>query len=190
MKNLFCIVVVGFLSFIAYTANAQTIKYTYEITKDDTLLVGNFPDVIVKDAPVFKTHEEYTTYLRYKRYAEKVYPYAVQAVKAYNELQAETKNMGYFARRRHIKAKQEELKSKFEDPLINLTKGQGKVLVKMIERKLNKRMYDVIDDSKGSFTAVYWNVLGNMNGYKLKEGYKEGDDKILDLVIDDYYIPD
>lgn len=179
-----------FATIFLSTANAQKIKYTYEITKDDTLLVGNIPDVIVKDAPVFKTHEEYLTYLRYKRYAEKVYPYAVQAVKAYNELQNEVKGMGYFERRRHIKDKQHELKSKFEDPLINLYKGQGYILIKMIERKLHKPMYKVIDDSKGSFTAVYWNVLGSMNGYKLKEGYIEGNDRILDLIIDDYNIPD
>jgi hypothetical protein len=169
---------------------AQRISFVYEIKNNDTLLVGNIPDVVVKETPHFKTHEEYSTYLRYKRYAEKVYPYAVQAVKAYTELQAETQNMGFFERRRHIKDKQHELKSKFEDPLINLSKGQGRVLIKMIERKIKKPMYNIIDDSKGSFTAVYWNVLGNVNGYKLKEGYKEGNDRILDLVIDDYNIPD
>jgi hypothetical protein len=176
--------------FILQNSFAQRIQYVYEISKNDTLLVGNIPDIVVKDMPHFKTHEEYTTYLRYKRYAEKVYPYAVQAVKAYNELQQETKDLGFFARRRVVKDKQHELKSKFEDPLINLTKGQGKVLIKMIERKLGKPMYKVIDDSKGSFTAAYWNVLGNMNGYKLKDGYKLGEDRILDLVIDDYNIPD
>jgi hypothetical protein len=176
--------------FFGLHSDAQKIQYAYEITKNDTLLVGNIPDVVIKETPNFKTHEEYTTYLRYKRYAEKVYPYAVQAVKAYNELQVETKGMGFFERRRHVKEKQHELKSKFEDPLINLSKGQGRLLIKMIERKLQKPMYDVLGDSKGNFTAVYWNILGNMNGYKLKDGYVVGSDRILDLVIDDYNIPD
>jgi hypothetical protein len=189
MKKTFLFITL-FLFLLVGKISAQDIKYTYEITKEDTLLVGNIPDVVIKEAPVFKTHEEYSTYLRYKRYAEKVYPYAVQAVKAYNELEEEKKNAGFFARRRIVKDKQHELKSKFEDPLINLSKGQGRMLIKMIERKLNKPMYKVIDDTKGSFTAVYWNVLGNMNGYKLKEAYEQGNDKILDLVIDDYNIPD
>jgi hypothetical protein len=57
--------------FFSLSLRAQKIKYTYEISKNDTLLVGNIPDVVVKEAPNFKTHEEYTTYLRYKRYAEK-----------------------------------------------------------------------------------------------------------------------
>ncbi len=179
-----------FLSFFVVRISAQDIKYTYEITKEDTLLVGNIPNVVIRESPVFKTHEEYSTYLRYKRYAEKVYPYAVQAVKAYNELEKEKADAGFFTRRRLVKDKQHELKSKFEDPLINLSKGQGRMLIKMIERKLNKPMYKVLDDTKGSFTAMYWNVLGNMNGYKLKDGYEQGNDKILDLVIDDYNIPD
>ena len=177
-----------FLGF--FRVSAQKIRYTYEITKDDTLLVGNFPDIVVKEEPYFKTIEDYATYRKYKRYAEKVYPYAVQAVKAYRELKVETDKMGFFEKRRYIREKQHELKSKFEDPLINLTKGQGKMLIRMIERKLEQPMYKVIDDSKGSFTAMYWNVLGKMNGYHLKEGYQPGEDKILDLVIDDYTIPD
>ncbi|MFZ4542763.1 MAG: DUF4294 domain-containing protein [Saprospiraceae bacterium] len=179
-----------FINVITFSVSAQKIRYTYEISKGDTVLVGNFPDVVVREQPFFKTHEEYSTYLKYKRYAEKVFPYAVQAVKAYRELKSETENMGFFERRRYVKEKQHELKSKFEDPLINLTKGQGRMLIKMIERKLQVPMYDVVDDSKGSFTAVYWNVLGKMNGYHLKDGYNIGDDKILDLVIDDYNIPD
>jgi hypothetical protein len=181
----FIIVSTGF-----FDAAAQKIRYSYEITKDDTLLVGNIPDIVISDMPFFKTREDYSLFLRYKRYAEKVYPYAVQAVKAYRELQTETDKMGFFERRRYVKDKQYELKSKFEDPLINLTKGQGRMLIKMIERKLEQPMYKVIDDSKGSFTALYWNLLGKVNGYHLKEGYVPGDDKILDLVIDDYNIPD
>lgn len=165
-------------------------RYTYEVTKEDTILVGHFKDVVIKQPYSFKTQEEYATFLRYKRYAEKVYPYAVQAVKAYRDVQADTKNLGFFARRSYIKDKQRELKSKFEDPLINLSKGQGRVLIKMVERRLAVPMYKVIDDSKGSFTAAYWNILGNMNGYKLKQGYAEGDDKILDIVLADYNIPE
>jgi Domain of unknown function (DUF4294) len=166
------------------------IQFQHVVSGVDTMLNGVIPDLIVKEAPSFKTTDEYYTYLRYKRYAEKVYPYAVQAVKAYNDVKDSVQTMGFFERRRFIRDKQHELKSKFEDPLINLSKGQGKVLIKMIERKLQIPMYEVIDETKGSFTAVYWNILGKTNGYQLKDGYKEGDDRILDLVIDDYNIPD
>jgi hypothetical protein len=184
----FAIIVFLFQSIFIFAQDK--IKYQHVVSGVDTMLNGVIPDLIVKETPHFKTTDEYYTYLRYKRYAEKVYPYAVQAVKAYNEVKDSTNNMGFFERRRFLKEKQHELKSKFEDPLVNLSKGQGKLLIKMIERKVNKPMYDVIDDTKGSFTALYWNILGKSGGYHLKQGYIVGEDRILDLVIDDYVIPD
>ena len=189
MKNIFFM---AFLlsSFLIFAQDTEKIKYSRVIVETDTSINGVIPDVTVRSTPIWKTTEDYYAYLRYKRYAEKVYPYAVQAVKAYNEVKDSSSKLGFFERRRYIKDKQHELKSKFEDPLVNLSKGQGKVLIKMIERKLHKPMYEVISDTKGSFTAVYWNILGSTGGYHLKDVYKEGDDKILDMVIDDYDIPD
>lgn len=189
MKKIFFLLAIV-SSFTIFAQDVQKVKYEKVYLDQDTTFNGLIPEVFVRAAPIFKTTEEYYTYLRYKRYAEKVYPYAVQAVKAYKELKDSTGQMGYFARRRYVKDKQHELKSKFEDPLINLTKGQGFVLIKMIERKLQRPMYDVVSDTKGSFTAIYWNILGSTAGYHLKDGYQEGKDKILDLVIDDYDIPD
>ncbi len=189
MKNLFFIIAIFSFHFIS-AQDSEKIKYSHVIVESDTSFSGLIPDVVVKGAPIWKTTEDYYAYLRYKRYAEKVYPYAVQAVKAYKEVRDSTSKLGFFERRRYVKDKQHELKSKFEDPLVNLSKGQGKVLIKMIERKLNMPMYDVISDTKGSFTAVYWNILSSTGGYRLKNGYKEGQDKILDIVIDDFEIPD
>ena len=189
MKNI--LFIAFFLStFSLFAQDTEKIKYSHVIVEADTALTGLIPDIVVKGTPIWKTTEDYYAYLRYKRYAEKVYPYAVQAVKAYKEVQDSTEKLGFFERRRYVKDKQHELKSKFEDPLVNLSKGQGKVLIKMIERKLQKPMYDVISGTKGSFTAIYWNILGKTGGYHLKDGYKEGEDKILDIVIDDFDIPD
>jgi Domain of unknown function (DUF4294) len=186
----FIFLIALFSSFVVFSQEVQKVKYQRVVIDDDSTFNGLIPEISVKASPIFKTTEEYYTYLRYKRYAEKVYPYAVQAVKAYTELKDSTDQLGYFARRRYVKDKQHELKSKFEDPLVNLTKGQGFVLIKMIERKLQKPMYEVVSDTKGSFTAVYWNILGSTAGYHLKDGYQEGKDRILDIVIDDYNIPD
>jgi Domain of unknown function (DUF4294) len=189
MKNLLFIFFILFANLIV-AQNSNKIKYTKVLSDKDTLIGGLIPEVIVRERPQFSNGTDYATYMRYKRYAEHVYPYAVQAVKAYKELKDSTEQLGFFARRRYVKDKQAELKSKFEDPLINLTKGQGKLLIKMIERKLQVPMYDVISDTKGGFTATYWNILGKTSGYHLKRGYVEGEDRILDLVIDDYNIPD
>jgi len=68
----------------------------------------------------------------------------------------------------------------------NLSKTEGKVLVKMIERELEMPFYDVIRSTRGGTTATYWNTLGKLWGYDLKEGYRPGDDPLLDEVFIDY----
>jgi hypothetical protein len=46
----------------------------------------------------------------------------------------------------------------------------------------------LMKDMKGGWTAGYWNQMGKFFNYDLKEGYHEGDDPILDVVINDFDI--
>jgi hypothetical protein len=67
-----------------------------------------------------------------------------------------------------------------------LSKTQGKVLIKMIEKELNKPFYEIVRDTRGGFTALYWHNLGKLYGYDLKEGYKPGAEPMLDEIFLDY----
>ena len=68
----------------------------------------------------------------------------------------------------------------------NLSKTEGKVLVKMIERELDMPFYEIIRTTRGGTTAVYWSTLGKLWGYDLKEGYRPGQDPLMDEVFIDY----
>ena len=72
--------------------------------------------------------------------------------------------------------------------LRKLTKLQGKILIKMIERELDKSMYDFIVMLRGRFTAFYWHNASKLYSYDLKEGYQEGKYEILDAVLKDFDI--
>jgi hypothetical protein len=58
----------------------------------------------------------------------------------------------------------------------------------MVERELNTPLFDLIKAYRGSFTASYWNTMSKFWGYDLKRGYLEGDDPILDAVLEDFDI--
>ncbi|MBK8388492.1 MAG: DUF4294 domain-containing protein [Saprospiraceae bacterium] len=66
---------------------------------------------------------------------------------------------------------EKELEVEFEEPLKKLTKLQGKIMIKMIEKELNTPMYEVLKGIKGSFSAFYWNQFSKLYSYDLKEGY-------------------
>ena len=91
-------------------------------------------------------------------------------------------------RRKYIKKLQKELKEKFEDPLKKMSKTQGKVLIAMIERELDVPIYDLIKDLRGGLTARYWATLAGFYGHRLKKKYTVGEDRILDMVLDDFDI--
>ncbi|MBK7871040.1 MAG: DUF4294 domain-containing protein [Saprospiraceae bacterium] len=154
----------------------------------DTIIVANLENVSISSPRAFADDEEFKKYQRYRRAAAIVYPYAVEAIKVFRQLEQETEDMKRGKRKKYAKQLQKDLKDKFEDPLKNLTRTQGFVLTKMIERELGTPTYYLVKDLRGGFTATYWNTLSKFFGYKLKEGYVLGDDKILDMVLDDFNI--
>lgn len=162
--------------------------YPVIITDNDTLVLANIDDVSLSSPRSFENADDYRRYRKYKYYAAKVYPFALEAIKAYKTIDAETADMSRRKRKKYIKSKDKELKEKFEDPLMGLSKTQGKILVKMIERELDEKMYDVIKELRGKFKAFYWNQSSKLYGYRLKQGYTKGENPILDIVLQDFDI--
>ncbi|MCC7466973.1 MAG: DUF4294 domain-containing protein [Saprospiraceae bacterium] len=159
---------------------------TLEIVNgDSTFLMSLAPARIVAKRQ-FKDLEEQKQFRRYIWAAKRVYPYALQAVALYEEMEDETDGMNRRQRKRHIKHEHKELKEDMTDRMKNLSKTEGKVLVKMIERELNMPFYEVIRTTRGTTTAAYWNTMGKIWGYDLKQGYRLGDDPLLDEVFIDY----
>ncbi len=168
------------------TLNGQLVTMMLD-EKGDTLFVADDLLTVSLTSPrSFKSAEEYNRYRRYLRYAAIVYPYAKEAIKVFRELNAQTEDMRKGKRKRYARKLQQELDDKFEDPLKNLTKTQGKILVKMVERELTTPLYDLIREYRGGMTAGYWNTMSKFWGYDLKRGYLEGDDPILDAVLEDF----
>lgn len=151
----------------------------------DTLIMAQLDEISISSPRHFKDINERRKYRRYKHYATIVYPYAVEAIRIFNEVDYATKNLPKRKRKKYIRKLQKDLKKEFQDPLKKLTKTQGYILTKMIERELDTPMYDLIKSLKGSMSAAYWGTLGRTFGYHLKEGYKRGKDLLLDMVLDD-----
>ena len=156
------------------------------ITEDDTLFLAEIDSVQISSPRKFDSREDYITYLRYKKYAAKVYPYAKKAVKIYREAEYVTRMMDKRSRKRHLKRLQKELEDNFEDPLKKLTKTQGRILVEMIEKELNMPIYDLIKETRGTFLASYYTGMGTIFSYNLTEGYIEGEDELMDIVLRDF----
>jgi hypothetical protein len=175
------------------SSNPHRIKIDGEIlaTKvegGDTLLLADLDSISVTSFRSFESDAEYRRYLKYRRYASSVYPYAVEAVKIFQEVQRDTDGLKKGKRKKHVRNLQQELKEEFTDPLKDLSRTQGKILIEMIERKLDTPIYDLLKSLRGGFVAGKWQSVGKLYGYDLKDGYKRGEDPILDAVLEDFEI--
>ncbi|MDX1667029.1 MAG: DUF4294 domain-containing protein [Saprospiraceae bacterium] len=150
----------------------------------DTIILANLDEISVS-ALRFQDDEDMKRYRRYRRYALKVYPYAVDAIRIFREVEYTTHEMKKRERKRYVKSIHKRLKEEFTDPLKDLTKTQGLILIKMIERELDIPIYYLIKDLRGGLTATYWSTLGMLYGHHLKEGYTPDQDPILDAVLTD-----
>ena len=157
-----------------------------EVENGDTTFVMSLQLHRVSSKRQFKDFAEQRQYYLYYRAARRVYPYAVQAIDMYNDIQLETQDMGKGKRRRYIRREHKELKEDLTDQMKKLTRTEGKVLIKMIERQLDKSFYDVVRETRGGFTATYWHQMGKIWDYDLKDGYRLGADGLLDEVLLDY----
>ena len=158
------------------------------ISGRDTAVVATIPEVVVKAPRVFANDEEYRQYMRYRRYAAQVLPYAIESIKLYRKYERETEGMRRGQARRYAKEMQKDVKEDFTDPLKDMSRTQGKILVKMIERHLDTSMFEVLKSVRGTFTAAKWQTVGRLYGYDLRDGYSPGEDKILDMILTDFEI--
>lgn len=167
--------------------NIEGKVYSAIITETgDTLILADLDDVSITALRKFKNDDEYKKYMRFRNYALKVYPYAKEAIRIFRELEYASKNMKKKEYKKKVKELEDQLTKEFETPLTNLTKLQGKIMIKMIEKETKQPIYNHIKDLKGGFKAFYWNAFSKLYSYDLKEGYNHGQYPILDAVLQDF----
>ena len=135
---------------------------------------------------VFKSEKDKQAYLKLKRDVRKTYPYAVLASVKLKEYDAILTNIPENKRAPYLKKTEKELKTQFEADLKNLTMGQGRILIRLINRETGMTTYKVIKDYRGGFSAFMWQSLGLLWGNNLKWKYdpSNGEDKLIEEIID------
>ena len=158
------------------------------IIDGDTLPVVNLEKIQFSLQRNFKSRDERKRYKQWRKYAAKVYPYAAEAIRLYRQLLADNEGLNKKALRKKGRAKEKELKPLYMEELKKLTKSQGFILIKMVERELEMPFYDVIVKIEGRMAAMKWQTLGKWYGYNLKRGYNAQKDPLLESILDDLNI--
>lgn len=144
-----------------------------------------FP-TLPKYAPLqFKNEKERQNYNRLVYNVKKVLPWAKLArltiIETYDYIETlPTKE----ARQAHMKVVEEGLKQQYGPVLKKLTRSQGRLLLKLINRECNQTGYAIAKAFIGSFKANFYQGIAVLFGNSLNKKYDpEGDDRYTERVV-------
>ncbi|MEG0788734.1 MAG: DUF4294 domain-containing protein, partial [Alistipes sp.] len=116
---------------------------------------------------------------------KKVYPVAKLAREKMAHMEENLRNLPTKkAQKAYIKEIYKEIKDEYTPVLKKMTRTQGKVLLKLIDRETEYTAYQILKEFRGGFVAGFWQGMSRIFGQNLKSQYdKEGEDKIIEQII-------
>ena len=77
----------------------------------------------------------------------------------------------------YLKQFEKSLYAQYKPVMKKLTKSQGKMMIKLINRETNQNSYAIVKAFLGTFRAGFWQTFGRFFGVNLKAGYDPLKDK-------------
>ena len=171
---------------VSYEASSQgkLIIVDLEVVGYDTVISSDLPEVEILD---FKSQDEKNNYFILKRRVLKVYPYAVVAKKKLQEIKLALDTIPKRRKKkRYTREVAKWLKEQYTDRLKDLTISEGKILVKLIYRETNSTSYKILKSYRGSFNALFWQIMAKIWDNNLKTGYDPiniSEDMLIEYIL-------
>lgn len=152
----------------------------WEVEKGDSI-----PLVHVLPVYVFSRPVDLRRYRRLVEAVKKVYPVAKVARAKMAEMEDELRRLpNKKAQKAYIKQVYHQIKEEYTPVLKHMTRTQGRVLLKLIDRETEYTAYEVLKEFRGGFVAGFWQGVSRVFGQNLKSEYdKEGEDKMIEQIV-------
>ena len=167
-----------------------------KITKKDypDTLYLQATNVPIKGVSVisFKSKKERKRYNKLERDVIRVYPYAVligRLLQEYSAVLDGITELSFFKRRKEKKkvftAIEGQLITTYGKQVRRLTKNQGRILIKLVDRETNFTSHQIIKDFRGFFIAGFWQLTARLFGHNLKSNYNPeiGEDILIEHIL-------
>jgi len=160
-------------------------KYHFvEDSTGDTVCMIVLRPIIVYPQEKFKNKKEEEFYWRTVRDVKKTLPYAKlicsTLLETYEYLETfPTKK----EKEQYLKTFEKEIFEQYKPVMKKMTRNQGKMLIKLINRETNQSSYNIVKAFLGSFRAGFWQTFGRFFGVNMKDGYEPEKNK-KDAIIE------
>ena len=158
--------------------------YTAVIIGNDTVACMYLTDFI-KYSPIrHQTAHEVVQYNRLIRDVKKTLPYAKEVARIIIETYEYMETLpDHDAKQKHLEKMEKHLKDVYTPKMKKLTRRQGQLLMKLIDRETNSSSYHIVQSFMGTAKAFGYNFMASLFGNSLKKRYNPYDeDRMVERV--------
>lgn len=152
----------------------------------DTCRYTFIRDIYVFPPLKFKNKKQEQFYWRTVRDVRKTLPYAKMAFATLCETYEYIQTIpDPKEREKHLKRLEHDIFEQYKPAIKNMTKSQGKMLLKLINRETDQTSYAIVKAFLGSFRAGFWQTFGRFFGMNLRSGFhpeKNKEDAVIERV--------
>ena len=165
---------------------AYTGFYRFVDEYGDTVRMTLIRDIYVYPPLKFKNKNQEEFYWRTVRDVRKTLPYAKLAFSTLCETYEYIQTIpDEKEREAHLKRLEKDIFEQYKPVVKSMTKGQGKILLKLINRETDQSSFNIVKAFLGSFRAGFWQTFGRFFGINMKIGFKpdkDDEDAIIDRI--------
>jgi hypothetical protein len=156
------------------------------ILNGDTIPMSYIKEVTIEGFIAPLTAAEQQKYAKLIRNVKKTYPYAKQAGKLLESYNLAMKDMDKKSQKKLMKQAEDEIERRFGTEIKKLSRSQGTVLIRLIDRETGSDSYSLVKELRGSFRAFFYQSIGKLFGYNLRSKYNpqaNEEDRIIEKII-------
>jgi len=165
--------------------SGEMVRRVYIVTGNDTVPMFSLRPVHIFPPYKFKNKKERMEYTKLVRDVKKAYPYArmvaSSVIETYEYMQTLPDEK---AKQKHLEEVQKYMMERYKPEMKKMTRNQGKILIKLIDRECNTSSYNIVKSLLGDLRAGFYNVFAGMFGNSLKAKYDpEGKDREIENIV-------
>jgi len=183
-KNLFILLFILPIFLFSQKNKKEDLNNDLYIIKNDSLTIPLEEVVIFKNRKFKSTTEKKYYYWYYKK-VHNAYPYATLASDKMIEINNELEGIkSKRKRKKHIKKIQKFMEGEFTEQLKKLTRTEGRILIKLVNRQTGETMFELIKEYRSGWKAFWYNSTANLFKLSLKTEYHP-ESEALDFIVED-----
>jgi hypothetical protein len=133
---------------------------------------------------VYGSRRDFKKFERMVRAVKKVYPLAKEASRRMEKISVNLEELKRRDRKKYTSEVEDALKREITPMLWKMTRYEGVILLKLIDRETDKTAFNIIKLYRSGFVAGFYQALARLFGNNLKLEYDpDGEDQMLEQIV-------